>query len=447
MARSGPVDSSNVEPGSVDSVGAVTRPLFAVLPLLPPSPPPPSASYSPSPSSASPAYPPPPAPKVSFEDFALRYRQSQRKLAQRKKLETHLYATKVSIGISVRLIRVGAAVQRGLVECLKYDDKSNFVAIYQALHDVQESSDCVFRRHCLHHRLDPLDDWPPQHLQKQQQHSSSPPDSGRSPGFFHQLSPQSRSDLLDILQLARTDSQFLFTWLRSLSQLQVAALISSTPFLDAGDPVFPSSASRSRNQFSFLKRNASHSAPFKDYAIGLERADPLSALLFNVYAAPLDSHAPEARLRLDVWSSVCAKLFSHGGNRHFPLIGHILSSWAVCSHWRARPKFELYLMDTLQAGAFLLESIDTPSGLSFDAEAPDPLRTDVAEEFFTSAVDSLFSLLDDPDAGLPHAVMEFACAVLRKLDHPGIRDRFLEFLLIQWFCSKFLYTALTYPEV
>jgi chromatin assembly factor 1 subunit A len=150
---------------------------------------------------------------------------------------------------------------------------------------------------------------------------------------------------------------------------------------------------------------------------------------------------------MEVWSSVCAQLISNGSSRYYPLIGQILSSWTTGSTWKARPKFELYLMDILQTGAFLLEPITTPPGLDFAMDSLDPLRTDVAEEFFASAVDDLFRVLDDPDGGFPHAVLQFAKAVLRKLDSPEARSRFLEFLFLQWFFSKFLYRALTYPEV
>jgi chromatin assembly factor 1 subunit A len=62
-------------------------------------------------------------------------------------------------------------------------------------------------------------------------------------------------------------------------------------------------------------------------------------------------------------------------------------------------------------------------------------------------VEGLFRVLDDPDAGFPRAILQFAKAVLRKLDTPEGRHRFLEFLFVQWFFSKFLYGALTYPEV
>lgn len=374
---------------------------------------------------------PPANPKVTFEDFAIRFRQNQQKQAQRKSLERRLHATKVSVGISSRLTRIGAAAQRGLVECLKHDDKINFVSLCHTLCEIQESCDSALRRQF--HREDPFDDLMP-----------SPDSEPGSPDFFHQLSPQSRADLLEIVQLVRSDPQFLFERLCSLTPAQVASLTTSASVLDA-DPVFP--AFRPHGQPSLSKRNPSASIPHKDYAFAFERTDPLSALLFNVFAAPLDSDAPEARLRLDVWSSVCAKLITHGDSRHYPLVGHILSSWAMCSSWKAKPKFELYLMDILQSGAFLLEHTDTPSGLGPGHGGLDPLRTDVAEEFFASSVSALFNLLDDPEAGFPNAVMELGCAILGKLGAPGKRDRFLEFFFVKWFFTKFLSGALAYPEV
>ncbi|KAJ5665271.1 uncharacterized protein N7477_007719 [Penicillium maclennaniae] len=364
-------------------------------------------------------------PRVSFEDFANRYRQSQRKQTQRKRLETRLRAAKVSIGVSSRILRIGNTVQRGLVEALRQDDKANFVSLYHMLYDLQET--CVSSA-----RLDEQD---------LDEHEPSDPEDRSD--FFHQLSPQSRADLLEILRLVRSDPQFLVDRLRSFSSAQLAAFTSPATSLDSGDPAFPSS--RSRSQYSF-NRTPAQSAAFKDHAYAFERTDPLSILLCNVFAAPLEPETPEASLRIDVWSSVCAQLMSHGSSKFYPLIGQVLSSWATGSNWKARPKFELYLMDILQTGAFLLEHIDTPAGLDFAAEALDPLRTDVAEEFFASAVDDLFRLLDDPDGGFPRAVLQFAKAILRKLDHPDSRSRFLEYLFVQWFFPKFLYSALTYPE-
>jgi chromatin assembly factor 1 subunit A len=68
-------------------------------------------------------------------------------------------------------------------------------------------------------------------------------------------------------------------------------------------------------------------------------------------------------------------------------------------------------MDVLQKGAFLLENIESPLGLNFDAEPPDPFRTDAAEEFFESAVQTLFEILDDPDGGFPYGALELGRAI------------------------------------
>ncbi|KAL2825929.1 hypothetical protein BDW59DRAFT_172050 [Aspergillus cavernicola] len=374
-------------------------------------------------------------PVVSFEELAAHYRQNQHKQARRKKLEHRLHATKVSLGVSARLIRIGAAVQRGLVDRLKHDDKANFIALYHTMVDLQEPCALAAQRHL--HQSDSWEDWS----------NSRESTFDRAPDFFLQLSPQSRADLLEILQSVRTDPQFVFERLCSLTPAQLSALISSSvSSWEAGVDTSFSPTSRSRISGLNSKTSAVSAIPFKDRVLAFERTDPLSALLFNVYAAPLNSEAPEAQLRLDMWSSVCAKLIADGASRSYALIDHILTLWATGSDWKAKPKLELYLMDILQTGAFLLEHIEPPPGLNFDMDPIDPLRTDVAEEFFASTVDSLLELLDGPDAGLPQTVVQLSKAILQKLDRKDCRDRFLDFLFVQWFFSKFLYGALTYPE-
>ncbi|KAL4972077.1 hypothetical protein BDW66DRAFT_144885 [Aspergillus desertorum] len=371
-------------------------------------------------------------PRVSFEEFAGRYRQNQHKQARRRKLEQRLHATKVSIGVSARLIRLGAAVQRGLVDRLKHDDKANFIALYHTMIDLQEPCSLVAQRY-----LRPRDDW-------EDWPSARGSAFDRAPDFFCQLSPQSQADLLDILQSVRTDPQFVFEKLCSLTPMQLSALISSSvSSWDVGDDSFPA-PSRSRIPSLNLKSVPASGIPFKDRVLAFERTDPLSTLLFNVYAAPLDSDAPEAQLRLDMWSSVCAKLIADGANRSYALIDHVLTLWATGSDWKAKPKFELYLMDILQTGAFLLEHIEPPPG--YDMDPIDPLKTEVAEEYFASTVDALLELLDDPDSGLPRSIVQLGMAIMRKLDRKDCRDRFLDFLFGQWFFPKFLYGALTYPE-
>lgn len=372
---------------------------------------------------------------ISFDQFATQYRRCQQAEGEKQVLEHRLMSTKISICLSSRLLRTGATVQRGLVDAFKHGDKTGFVSIYNTIHDVQEVCDLLSSRSI--NRQQSLPEEPSVSL-----HSRI-----RTASFMHQLSSQSRGDLLDILTQVRTNSQFLVNCITGLLPSQLSLLTTPVGFSAYGETISSHSTARSRNSSTFTKRATPNSIPFKEHAWALERSDPLSALLFNVFALPLDWQPKESELRLDVWSSVCAKLLSTGDNKYLNFVGQILSYWSTVSDWRARPKIELYLMDVLQKGAFLLENIESPVAHSLGVEPPDPLRTDAAEEFFQSAVQTLFEVLDDPDAGLPSAALEFCNAILNNLDDAETQDRFLEFFFVQWFFSRYLYYALTFPEV
>jgi chromatin assembly factor 1 subunit A len=372
---------------------------------------------------------------VSFDQFATQFRRCQQAEIEKQVLEHRLVSTKISICLSSRLLRTGATVQRGLVDAFKHGDKTGFVSIYNTIYDIREacelgSSRSINRQHSF----------PEEHT------LSLHGPRIRTASFMHQLSSQSRKDLLEILTQVRTNSQFLVDCITGLLPSQLSSFTTPVGFSAYGDTISSHSTARSRNSATFAKRATPNSIPFKEHAWALERSDPLSALLFNVFAVPLDWQPEESELRVDVWSSTCAKLLSSGDNKYLNFVGQVLSYWSTGSDWRARQKIELYLMDVLQKGAFLLENIESPVAHSLGVEPPDPLRTDAAEEFFESAVQTLFEVLDDSDAGLPSAALEFCNAVLNKLADAETRDRFLEFIFVQWFFSRYLYYALTFPE-
>lgn len=375
----------------------------------------------------------PETPKVSFEEFASKFWLQKHQEAQRRSLQKRVHATRISICLSARLMRTGTTVQKGLIESFKHGDKSGFVTIYNSIHDVREGCDSSWRRVIRGH--DPLVDSSPITLDS---------DQGNSVNFAQRLTTKSQTDLLEILHLARTDSQFLFERIGSLMPAQLSALLSSAYTPETHDSA-SSLASRGRNQYLFSKRNAaSQSAMFKEHTMALERNNSMSALIFNIFAAPLDQDSAEARLRLDVWSSTCAKFISQGGNGHHALLGYLLSAWATTGKWKAKIKLELYLMDILQKGAFLLEPM---TNLGLDMETIDHLRSDLAEEFFESAVRNLFEVLDDPDGGIPSGSLALGNAIYSKLHLPESRNRFLEYSFFQWFFCNFLHNALSFPEV
>lgn len=371
-------------------------------------------------------------PVISVAQFAHQRQLQKHQEIQKYNTLLRLRDLHVSVHLSTRLLRVAVTSQKGLVESFKHGDKSGFAAIYNAIHDIRETCDSTTRRHILDH--DPLVGTP------------NNPVKGKLPNFAERLSPNSRTDLLDILTLIRTDSQFLFHCISNLTPSQLSAFVSPVHSLELCGSGSSPLDSRGRNQASFFKRNASHSPVFKEHAFSFERTDPLSTLIFNVYATTLGSESAEHSLRLDVWSSTCAKLVSHGGSGQYTFVGHLFNIWSGFGEWKVKPKFEIYLMDVLQKGAFLLEHSNNRSP-GVDGDYLDPMRTDLAEQFFRSSVQDLFAVLDDSDGGFPPGALEFGKCVVEKLGFTEARRRFLGYMFYQWFFCKFLHNAICFPEV
>lgn len=363
-------------------------------------------------------------PPVTFSQFASRLCFGRHQRARKSSLLQRLREARVSIALSYRFLRIGSVSRKGLVESLKYGDKSSFFSIYSALYDVRAICDSASRP---------------------SSNSSSHGDESPTSTFFHRLTPRSRSDLLKILSLVRTDPDFIFGRIGSLTGPQLLSLLSPVHSVeDAASAAMP--RVRPQSVFSSFNKRASRAASFKDHVMAYERTDALSALVFNAFATPVGCDSPDSALRSHVWSTVSAKLFSYHASMHYPFIGQLLSAWAATGgEWKAKPRLAIYLMDVLQSGAFLLEIPDSMKHLGF--EAPDPLRTEVAEQFFHSAIRDLFAILDDADGGFPRDVLDFSNQIISKMSVPESYRRALGYIFVNWFFKTYLYDALVYPEV
>lgn len=358
--------------------------------------------------------------QVTVGQFASLHQVQQYRHRQKGQIQHQQQDLQIAVGLSSRLVRVCRTAHRGLVECLRLGDKPSFVAIHKTVQDLRDVRSALRDRD-----QEDVDYASPKDLELPK------------PDFVSRLPPHTQDDLLELLNLIRSDPQYLYERLGSLSPSQLTSMLSASASTESSESTVP----RSRSQTFIPKRNSAHLVSFQDRALAFERSDPLSILLFNVYASPFDRNDHESDLRLETWASLCAKLVTSSTSDHLALVGHVISTWASSHDWIAKTRFELYLMDTLQKGAFLLE------GLSADAPVSDPMHTDVAEEFFETAVQSLFGLLDDTHGGLPSGALKFINAISQKLQTPDVQLRFRNFVLHQWFFSKFLSNAITYPEV
>jgi chromatin assembly factor 1 subunit A len=313
-------------------------------------------------------------------------------------------------------------------------DGAGFVQVYHVLRELKDNLYTSWKRH------EPLSN------SLTEQGSRSQEEATETVSFISRLPNGSIAELSDFLHLLRTNPEFLVGRLKCLSRRQLEALSACPEYRTSQAPVLPS-PSRTRSQMSQHKRNISFSNALKDCALSFERSDPLSFLLFNVYGSSSDPDSTEYNLRLDVWSSVCAQLYLESEDDYQPLFNEIFPAFAALHEWRAKQRLELFLMDLLQRGTFLLKSTeDSSNSPDLDHTILNPFRTKDAENFLNDAVYDLYEILDDQDGGLPYGALHFGSAVLGKLDIDH-QSSFRGHFFFHWFFCEFLRKTMIHPEV
>jgi hypothetical protein len=373
--------------------------------------------------------------EVTFDSFATELRLHRLQESRISILKQQQRTLQRALALSARLSRTLNQVQAGLVETLKNGDKAGFANAYHTTLDLKDACSSLWSRNIK--SFDPSNE-------DRTILSAREPDSLT---FMEKLPSGSQEDVLEFIHLLRTNSSFLVDRIKRLNPIQVSALASSPKMHIPKDSIF-SSMARGTSQASQLKRNAAFSKSLRDTGSFLERTTPVAALLFNVYSALPGLASGDYLLRLDTWSSTCADLYSHSGEAYHFFLNEVLNAFASLHEWRAKPRIELFLMNLLQTGAFLLEPTeDDLSTNDFHFPVSDPLRTEEAEDFFDNAVRELFAMLNDVDGGLPFGALHFGSAVLGKLRQDEKQSSFRGFLLYSWYFCEFLFSALTLPEV
>ncbi|KAL6154709.1 hypothetical protein ACJBU6_06336 [Exserohilum turcicum] len=359
--------------------------------------------------------------------------QEQRKAHSRVRLHRWL----VSSALSARLVHCGELAYRTLVDNFRSDDKKAFSSLYNALNDVRNSCDATRQYALLEPDLE---------FGKSKSMRSEKPLSAST--FLSEVPSKILDDLLDFISEIRTNPEFLATRISSLSQQELAAL---TSFRQAMDPIDSVMAMQARGRNVGSQRAQQQGANPIERLLSFQRHDPLAALIYTIFANSSGPDSAEDLRRTDVWATVCAKLIKDTKISH-NFIRTILDVWAGMREWPGKANLELYLMQTLQDGQFLLEKAEE-SGVRSGAQ-PVPRSTKdtiAADEFFDKAVKRLFEVVDDePSAGgIPEGVLEIGNAILRKLNEEnerGARKASQNFFVSRWLFSSFLLNAIIHPE-
>jgi hypothetical protein len=356
--------------------------------------------------------------------------QEQRKQHSRVRLHRWL----VSSALSARLVHCGELAYRTLVDNFRSDDKKGFASLYNALNDVRNSCDAT-RQYAL---LEP-------DLEFGKSKSVKSDRSLYSSTFLNEVPSKILDDLLDFISEIRTNPDFLAARISSLSQQELASLSS---FRQALDPIDSVMAMQARGKNVGAQKPSQQGNPV-ERLLSFQRHDPLAALVYSIFANSSGPDSAEDLRRTDVWATTCARLIKDIKPGSEKFIKTVLDVWAGMREWPGKANLELYLMQALQDGQFLLEKAEESARSGAQPIARSTKDTIAADEYFDRVVKRLFEVVDDePSAGgIPEGVLEIGNAILRKLDdEKNLRKASQNFFVSRWLFSTFLLNAIIHPE-
>jgi hypothetical protein len=333
------------------------------------------------------------------------------------------------------------------MECFQSGDKKTFATLHAALHDIRSSYDAMRCYALLEPDLD---------VGKAKVTPDAVWSSDYFSTFMHEIPPIICDELLAFISELRMNPDFLAARIADLTPSELMILTSFRPVMEPQDLVVMASGKPLAVKKSPTITNTS---PVKRL-LSFQRHDPLSTLIYTIFAPSSGPDSPEDLRRLDVWATACARLVADGKVGGEKFLRSILDVWADMRDWSVKRKLEVYLMKTLQEGQFLLEKFEGRSGKTGTLAEKPPTRPLEyrTEEFFDRSIKELFRVIHDDDAGcggVPPGVMDIGRAILKKINNlDDERDKIKKWrsntestIVFRWFFSTFLPHALVYPEV
>ncbi|KAF2455719.1 hypothetical protein BDY21DRAFT_307227 [Lineolata rhizophorae] len=398
-----------------------------------------------------------PTSSTSLAELAHLIRLQRYQEQKRNHARVRLHRWLVSSALSARLLHVGELAHRTLVDNFKTDEKRHFATLFNAIHDVRSSCEATRQFALLEPDLELSKSTPSKFSRaagsgdRIYQNSSSLASASSFSTFMHELPSSTRDEFLTFISEIRTNPDFLAARLTSLSQQELASLTSFRPTLDPIDSVMALQGGRSKGVGSSAQKPTPQVPNPVERLLSFQRHDPLSALIYTIFANSSGPDSAEDLRRTEAWSTACARLIVEAKPGSDKFIKIVLDAWTGMREWPGKANLELYLMQVLQEGQFILDKPDDQFLRSRgQADSRNSKDTIAADEFYERAVKRLFEVIDDePSAGgIPDGVLELGTAIIHKLEDSSKRHQRIAqtFIVSRWFFSTFLLNAIIHPE-
>jgi hypothetical protein len=373
--------------------------------------------------------PQPPAVDLSILNIGQLMRSQRYHRRKTHVAQENLTRLQTAAARTVRLACAARSAHRTFAECIRLEDKSNFANLLYAFHDASDA--CFF----------PAD---PAELDLQDM-----PLVGPGISFLDGLSSPSRGVVVDLLSKSRYDGAFIADRLSSLTQSEATALLSHR--------------SNPRSTETSIFGGMSKLSPRASSALGPLVDSQMELLASQGFGSPLEmliylprsvtkADPGEDDLSTDVWAQVCARMITNRSPVCEKILSAVFDVFARMCPWPGKERLEVWILQTLQQGAFLLEA---PPPRTFRARMEG--EKDGGDEyearkdaFYATAAQSLLELLADPMGAsvLPPGALRICRATSSNLQAtPESQNDYSHAVLLKWLTSDFLMDAIVAPEV
>ncbi len=335
-------------------------------------------------------------------------------------------------GIYGRLIPCLDNAHQAIADCYQNGDSTGFAKIYQTCEKLVEA--------CRNQTMEPTIGDPEDNIDR----------SDALPVSWLERLPQACQDVVvNLLSSLRTDDNFLADRLSSLSFSELVKVSSRSDPSRRPQSIFQGLHQRSSTGFTQSPRRQEND-PISDKLRNLHQGDPFFVLFHGVFGTACTQGAKEQRLKIQIWSTACARVISEArpGSDEFTI--STLDAFFDSNVWSLKPQLETYIAKMLQKGAFLVDPV-----LKEPVNAKEPLEilnanaVIATSNFFDQALKDLLAILLSSSSVnmLPDGLHNFICRTLGKIHNIEVRTRARHFIVSKWFISSILARALTNPQV
>lgn len=370
------------------------------------------------------------SPAISLADVCrsvhLRRHQQRKSCLAQESLIQH----QVAAARAIRLSCAARSIQHTLAGCLRLDDRASFANLLCAFHDASDA--CFF----------------PNDLDASEADAGSTLQPAFVDSFLDGLSSTSTGVVLDILSRVRYNAAFLTERLFCLTQKEMISLLPDRSYNPANDSIFgevPRVHARKSNPLSLLVDSQME-------VLSSQRFESALEALIYVPRSVTRADSREDELSVRIWAHVCARLIAgqkQGSERLVPAVWDIFAGMLP---WPGRDRLEIWVLQTLRNGQFLLEPSTRKTFRDhLEARVEGPSEQEIrSEAFFTRAVESLLDLLSDTDDAsvIPPGALRLCQAISEELSiSPGHQNAFPSSVITRWLFGSFLLDIITTPEV